>query len=488
MKKLNLLILVSLLCAGLAHAQDDANDPELQALIKAYKMIKAQQNSTPTTEEENPKVRYERALIEAAKEGNTSQVRGLLEAGTNPNVEDKDGHTPLYYAVEKNLAMVDMLLYAGADMNYGQEKYAETPLFRSMVVLPNDDSIRLRLLKEKFDPNAFACFPSCRTLLASAVDGKNPKMVETLIKRGADVNKYVGLYTPLSVAVSKKTGSDTTLTELLLKAGADPWRGFWYRGTYMTSLSVPKSYGYKDKVKLIKEAQKATKEQHNKDEKLIKAVKAGNVEQVRKLLAEGANPNAYGDKSAYDGSPWGGHTALVYANNLEVAQLLLDAGADVNALDQGSWTPLMWAWKPKQLEKVKWLIKHGANVNHNLSSNTPLTLAIDGDYYWERVEALLNAGADVNLRDRKGHGPLYYAKLNNNKKVEEELLKRHATLTKKESEELIDAIAEKSRQAQQAQAQAAANNDGESLGKTFLKGLVDTGMSTLQYGVENGKF
>ena len=488
MKKLNLLILVSLLCAGFAQAQD-ADDPELQALIKAYKMIKAQQNSTPTTKEEDPQARYERALIEAAKEGNTSQVRGLLEAGTNPNVEDKDGHTPLYYAVEKDLAMVDMLLYAGADMNYGQEKYAETPLFRSMVVLPNDDSIRLRLLKEKFDPNAVMCEKSCWTLLSQAVGGKNPKMVETLIKRGADVNKYVGLTTPLARTPGKSTGTDTTLMELLLKAGADPWRGFFGSGIYQTPLSVAKSYGYKNKVKLLEDAMAATKEQHKKDEKLIKAVKAGKVEQVRKLLNEGANPNAYGDKEAHSGTPWGGQTALVYAKNLEIAQMLLDAGADVNAMDQNGWTPLMWAYTPKELEKVKWLIKHGANVNHILASgHTPLTLAIHSDYYWERVEALLNAGADVNLRDQKGYGPLVYAKLNENKKVEEELLKRHATLTKKESEELIDAIAEKSRKAQQAQAQAAANNDGESLGKTFLKGLVDTGMSTLQYGVENGKF
>ena len=60
MKKLNLLILVSLLCVGL---------------------VQAKQATT----------QYERALINAAKEGNASQVRGLLEAGTDPNVTDKDG-------------------------------------------------------------------------------------------------------------------------------------------------------------------------------------------------------------------------------------------------------------------------------------------------------------------------------------------------------------------------------------------------------------
>ena len=49
LRQLNLLILVSLLCAGLVQAQD-ADDPELQALIKTYKAMKAKQNATPKAE------------------------------------------------------------------------------------------------------------------------------------------------------------------------------------------------------------------------------------------------------------------------------------------------------------------------------------------------------------------------------------------------------------------------------------------------------
>ena len=60
---------------------------------------------------------YERALINAAKEGNASQVRGLLEVGTDPNVTDEHGNTPLIYAAKENLAAVDMLLFAGASVN-----------------------------------------------------------------------------------------------------------------------------------------------------------------------------------------------------------------------------------------------------------------------------------------------------------------------------------------------------------------------------------
>ena len=452
MKKLNLLILVSLLCVGLGNAKE------------------------ATTQ-------YERALINAAKEGNTSQVRGLLEAGTDPNVTDKDGNTPLMIAANRgDLASVDMLLYAGADVN-AKGGHGLTPLMAGLSAVGKDGgAVTFRILKEKPDVNAIyrSNANTYWTTLFIAVDQDNFKVVEALIKQGADVNQYVGKATPLQKALQKKFDTDGKITELLLKAGADPWRGLVQKKTYYSPLTFAQNSGSKVKLKLIKDAQTATKAQREKDNKLLKAVKKGKVEQVRQLLAEGANPNAYAE--IHEG--WeSGYTALMYADNLEIAQMLLDAGADVNAVDQVGWTALMWAWEPKQLEKVKWLIAHGANVNYNRSGQTPLTMAINADYYWERVEALLNAGADVNLRDGKGYGPLFYAKLNENKKVEEELLKRHATLTKKESEDIIEAIAEKSRQAQ-----AAANSDGESLGKTFLKGLVDTGMSTLQYAIDNGKF
>ena len=41
-------------------------------------------------------------LFEAIQEGNLEAVRGLLEGGADVNKEDKDGLTPLYYAVRNN--------------------------------------------------------------------------------------------------------------------------------------------------------------------------------------------------------------------------------------------------------------------------------------------------------------------------------------------------------------------------------------------------
>ena len=99
---------------------------------------------------------YERALINAAKEGNASQVRGLLEAGTDPNVTDEHGNTPLIYGAKESAAIVDMLLYAGADVNAKGEN-GITPLINSFAVTgPEANTIRTRLLKAKPDVNAVA--------------------------------------------------------------------------------------------------------------------------------------------------------------------------------------------------------------------------------------------------------------------------------------------------------------------------------------------
>ena len=92
--------------------------------------MKAQQNATPKAED--PKVRYEKALIQAARAGNASQVRGLLEAGIDPNITDEHGNTPLMMAANRgDLASVDMLLYAGADVN-AKGRDGVTPLLAGL--------------------------------------------------------------------------------------------------------------------------------------------------------------------------------------------------------------------------------------------------------------------------------------------------------------------------------------------------------------------
>ena len=115
---------------------------------------------------------------------------------------------------------------------------------------------------------------------------------------------------------------------------------------------------------------------------LITAIDNENTESVKDLLDSGINPNK---NPVPEGFPLAGayplHLAVVKGNK-EIAQLLLDHGAqiDVKAKNKDEATPLHWAAFFGQKDMVSLLINAGAPVNM-LDSNhaTPLDAAV---YVW----------------------------------------------------------------------------------------------------------
>ncbi len=86
-------------------------------------------------------------------------------------------------------------------------------------------------------------------------------------------------------------------------------------------------------------------------EAFLDAVKYGRTEDVRRLLARGA------DASGHDeyGIPF-----LSWARNVEIAKLLLDAGARVDAVGRNGLTPLMEATRDGREDVAAYLVAHGA--------------------------------------------------------------------------------------------------------------------------------
>jgi ankyrin repeat protein len=126
----------------------------------------------------------------------------------------------------------------------------------------------------------------------------------------------------------------------------------------------------------------------------------GNVAEVRRLVAQGANVNV---ESAGGWRPL--HSVAVYGK-VEVARTLVELGADVHAAANDGWTPLHWAALNGRVEVMTTLVELGADVHAvNTRRDTALHLAKTT----KTVACLLEAGAELTRRNHVGDTPLFQA-------------------------------------------------------------------------------
>jgi ankyrin repeat protein len=130
---------------------------------------------------------------------------------------------------------------------------------------------------------------------------------------------------------------------------------------------------------------------------LVEAASKGNVQMVRLLLSEGADPNTPGFVGWYTTALMEAIKATRAKPNLELVQIILDAGADVDEPVVGYETPLLQAIENNDIDLVRILVNAKVDVNYapEEARRTPLQVAA-----WknstELVKLLLDAGADVN--------------------------------------------------------------------------------------------
>ncbi|XP_071325726.1 B-cell lymphoma 3 protein homolog [Trachinotus anak] len=108
------------------------------------------------------------------------------------------------------------------------------------------------------------------------------------------------------------------------------------------------------------------------------------------------------------------HLAVLLGHK-DLARMLLDAGADINAMDiKSGQSPLMHAVESNNVDMVHFLIENGCDVNsQSYSGNTALHSAC-GRGQVDTVRLLLKSGADSSLKNYHNDTPVMVAK---NKKI-----------------------------------------------------------------------
>jgi ankyrin repeat protein len=218
------------------------------------------------------------------------------------------------------------------------------------------------------------------------------------------------------------------------------------------------------------------------DDQLLEAVSEKDVAAVEKLLAEGAGADAVDAE---------GNSALNYAVNAvevggspDMVALLLKNGADPDVLDSIGQAPLALAAKNGRLEVVQLLLDAGADVNTKFAlgsgnDKSPLIQAVENGHI-EIVELLIARGADVQQQESEMQmSPLHYAAAHDEPDMVRILLENGADLNAENSfrwTPLFSAARMGSVETVQALLEAGAESDAVSAeGRTPMMVLIDRG-------------
>ncbi|XP_050928761.1 poly [ADP-ribose] polymerase tankyrase-2 [Lates calcarifer] len=287
-------------------------------------------------------------LLEAAKAGDLDTVKSLCTA-QNVNCRDLEGRhsTPLHFAAGYNrVSVVEYLLHHGADV-HAKDKGGLVPLH-------------------------------------NACSYGHYEVAELLVRHGASVNVAdLWKFTPLHEAAAK---GKYEICKLLLKHGADPTK---------------KNRDGNTPLDLVKDGDTDIQDLLRGDAALLDAAKKGCLARVQKLCSPD-NINCR-DTQGRNSTPL--HLAAGY-NNLEVAEYLLEHGADVNAQDKGGLIPLHNAASYGHVDIAALLIKYNTCVNATDKwAFTPLHEAAQKGRT-QLCALLLAHGADPTMKNQEGQTPL----------------------------------------------------------------------------------
>ena len=321
-------------------------------------------------------------LISFIQQNETTNVKRLLASGGNPNARDSvTGMTGLLIAAcQANPEMVKVLLEAGADLFAVDSRAGASVLHKAC------QGGSLEVVRLLIEAGAFVDWiapTTGHTPLMDAIWFKWPTIVEYLLERNAGL----GITTHYGFTLAQHLKYEEGVTE-----------------TAKQSLQ---------QIRRMVEKRQQTDQEREKTQKLMAAVTSGYLCAVAELLASGAIVDErFPVLSGFNDA----HTPLLVAcrdGHTGIAKALLDAGADVNAVEPtfGA-VPLHKAVYNGHADIVSLLVaapKVNLDFQGYTNGYTPLHDALWHGFA-DCAQILIAAGAKLDLRGHDGKTPLDIAR------------------------------------------------------------------------------